>query len=287
VVFIVNDPAAPTIACFGYVKKFFGLRLLSLEGECLKSNNVSRRIIQSFFEDITTLGYHFIEVNSIAIYDPEYEIGVRRAGYLKPVGSFSMHLSKVTDLRKEIGYSEQWTRNLRKSRRNNLRFEVCENISQQDIHRFLDLYSKLQTDKKFHHHILPAQLEYLFTDPRFKMAMVKNDDDSLHALFIYFTDGINATSLFTAKSEEAKNSRAMFVIFSQLLQHLKQTGNHYFDANRLVPSSTKELNGVFDFKDGLEGDYVIYNNEWSWYKKSSYRILIYFVKKFLMKKREA
>ena len=56
---------------------------------------------------------------------------------------------------------------------------------------------------------------------------------------------------------------------------------------RIVPSHLLNLKGVFDFKDGIHGEYVIYNGEWSWYKKQYYRPLIYFVKKYLLKKREA
>jgi hypothetical protein len=287
VVFIVDNISEPLIACFGYVKKFLGLRLLSLEGECLKTNNVSREIIQSFFQDVTKLGYDFVEVSSIAIYHPEYEIGIRSAGYLKPVGTFSVHLSKLIDLQNEIAFSGNWRRNLKKAEKHHLRFEVIENASANDIDTFLRLYSKLLSDKKFHHHIAPDQLKYLLSDPHFKLAVVKDDSDEANTFFIFFTDGTNAVSLFTAKSDEAKDNGAMFFIYAVLLEHLKKTGHHYFDVGRLVPSMSKELNGVFDFKDGMKGDYVIYNDEWSWYKKSRYRTVIYFVKKFLMKKREA
>jgi hypothetical protein len=287
VVFITDNISDPSIACFGYVKKFFGLRLLMIEGECFKKNNVSRETIQSFFEDITKLGYDFIEISSIAIYNPEYEIGIRSAGYLKPVGAFSMHLSKVIDLQTEIAFSGNWRRNLKKAQKHNWRFEVIENASQNDIKTFLELYSKLLSDKKINHHIAPDQLTYLLADPHFKLATAQDERNAVHAVFIFFADGTNGVSLFTAKSEEAKDNGAMFFIYAKLLEHLQQTGHRYFDVGRLIPSAAKELNGVFDFKDGMKGDYVIYNDEWSWYKNSRYRTMIYFVKKFLMKKREA
>jgi|GEM_PF-754626 len=287
VVFIVDNAEEPSIACFGYVKKFPGLRLLMIEGECLKKNTVSREIIQSFFEDITKLGYDFVEISSIAIYNPEYEIGIRSAGYLKPVGTFSVHLSKVIDLQTEIAFSGNWRRNLKKSEKHHLQFEVIENASHNDITTFLELYAKLLADKNIHHNIAPDQLKYLLADPHFKLAVAKDDNDKTDAVFIFFTDGTNAVSLFTAKSEEAKDNGSMFFIYAKLLEYLQQTAHRYFDVGRLMPSMTKELNGVFDFKDGMKGDYVIYNDEWSWYKKSRYRTIIYFVKKFLMKKREA
>lgn len=287
VVFIVDNISAPSIACFANVKKFFGLQLLMIEGECLKSNSVARETIQSFFEDITKLGYDFVEISSVAIYNAEYEIGIRSAGYLKPVGSFSVHLSKIIDLQKEIAFSGNWRRNLKKSEKHYLQFEVVENASQQEITTFLELYSKLLSDKKILHYIAPDQLKHLLADPHFKLAVAKDDNDQTNAVFIFFTDGTNAVSLFTAKSDEAKDNGAMFFIYAKLLEHLQQTKHQYFDVGRLVPSTTKELNGVFDFKDGMKGDYVIYNDEWSWYKKNRYRTMIYFVKKFLMKKREA
>jgi hypothetical protein len=286
VVFIVDNADEPSIACFAYVKKFFGYRLLSIEGECLKKNNVSREIIQSFFEGITKLGYDFIEVNSVDIYNPEYEIGIRTAGYLKPVGTFSVHLSKIVDLKKELAYNYRWRRNLKKTEQHDLQFEVLENISLNEIGAFLHLYAKLLAEKKIHHQILPAQLEYLFADKCFKLAVVKNKNNVADAFFVFYTNGTNAELLFTAKSEEAKDNRAMFFIYSKLLEYLQQTGHHNFDVARLLPSVVKEINGVFDFKDSMQGDYVIYNNEWSWYKKRSYRSLMYFVKKFLMKKPE-
>jgi hypothetical protein len=54
---------------------------------------------------------------------------------------------------------------------------------------------------------------------------------------------------------------------------------------KLVPS-TKPINSVFLFKNGVEGKHIVLNGEWSWYKNLYYRPLMYFVKKYLMKKRE-
>ena len=54
-IFLVDDDNNPQVACFGHVKKSFGLKMLVLEGECLKSNSYKSSLIKSFYEVIPSM----------------------------------------------------------------------------------------------------------------------------------------------------------------------------------------------------------------------------------------
>ncbi|MCD7971738.1 MAG: hypothetical protein LUG18_03595 [Candidatus Azobacteroides sp.] len=288
-IFILDDQQNPEIACFGYIMKFFGLKLLMITGECIKKLPVNRKTVYSFYEKITSSGYDFIEVNSPLLYSAEYEIGIRKAGYLRPVGFFSMPVSKLIFLQAEsIEFSKNWRKNLKKAEKNDFHFEVKEKPDKEDIFSFFNLYKILLKEKNFYHHISKNEFEYILSSPDFGLAMLKeNTSDELIAGFIFFKRNQFAQSVFRAKSVLARNTGATFYIYIKLLEYLKDKNYLYFDMGRLVPSIIPSLDGVFDFKDGLKGEYILYNGEWAWYKKKFYRPLMYFVKKILMKKREA
>ena len=285
-IFLVDNLENPTIACFGFIMKFAWLKMLIIEGECIKTLPINRKIIQPFYEKITTLNFDFVEINSHAHYTPEFEIGIRKSGYLRPVGLFSNHLSKIINVQEEIQISRNWKRNLKKAEICNLIFNVTSVISQNDVIIFKQLYDDLSVDKKFHSQIKVEQLENLFQFEEFQLANVMSND-KIDVSFIYRINKDIVEPLFIAKSMDAKNKGATFFMYIKLLEYLKNKKVLYFDIGRLAPSTISSLQGVFNFKDSIEGKYVIYNGEWSWHKKKYYRPLIYFVKKYLLRKREA
>jgi len=88
--FFVDCIEKPAIACMGHIKKSLRLKMLQIEGECLlDEKDIESKQIREFYKEITQAGFDMVEVNSSLPYNALHEIGIRQAGYLRPVGMFS------------------------------------------------------------------------------------------------------------------------------------------------------------------------------------------------------
>ncbi|MBN1463904.1 MAG: hypothetical protein JXQ69_03390 [Paludibacteraceae bacterium] len=282
---LVDSFEKPQIACFCHVKKALGLKMLLLEGECLKSKNYKSSLIKSFYEGVCTLGYDMVEVVSNSVYNSEFEIGIRRAGFLRPVGAFSMPLSNWIDLRTAIKYNSNWTRNIKKSMDFQLQFQLHDSPDDELIQTIVSFYNQFTKEKGFLHQLNLEATTKLLRSSNFSLGVVTSPDNTILSCIIYHSTSSHAGLLYAAKSEEAKENGATFFMYSHLFEALRNKGVESFDMEKLVPS-THTTDGVFLFKDGVKGERVLYNGEWSWYKRRIYRPLMYFVKKCLFKKRE-
>jgi hypothetical protein len=283
--FFSNDVETPTMACFGHEKVFFTKKMILIEGECFrKKSDINSTSIKSFYADILQLGYDFVEVCSNAPYNFNYETGLRQAGYLRPVGQFSMPITKIIDLTSEIKYNQNWKRNIKKSQSNNLKFEVINEITKLDSDDFISIYKEMSERKSMTLSLNSHQVLTLCKSSNFRLFFVSHDNIRLAAILIQNSNS-HAGLLYAATTKNALTVLASFFMYSELFEYLKSTGCKTFDMEKLVPS-TDAVNSVFLFKNGVEGTHVQLNGEWSWYRKSYYRPLMYFVKKYLMKKRE-
>jgi len=281
----VDNPDAPEVACLAHVKKLAGLKMLMIQGECLKSGAVEVAKIRQFYGSFRALDFDIIEVNSFLPYQTAYEIGIREAGYLRPVGLFSIHLSLWIDLTQPIKYNDNWKRNIRLAEKSDLRFRLIDTPQPADAAAFAALYRELIEDKAISHSISAVQTELLLSTGNFGLAIVTNAEEEWLSAIIYHKSGGHAGLLYAAKGEKAKACGATFFMYNELFSALKARDFISFDMERLLPS-THSSQGVFQFKQGVKGRMVTYNGEWSWYKRSYLRPLMYFVKRFLMKRTE-
>ncbi len=284
ILLLVDDLENPSIACLAHEKKFFRLKMLQIEGECFRSADIVPDQIKSFYRDVTSfLSYDFIEINSNTPYHPSFEIGMREAGFMRPVGVFSCYLTKDVDLREELVLSSNWKRNLKKASKHQLFFEIADPVSEDDIRDFVGMYHELLQDKKFGHRFSDLQFSSLLVHPDFHLVWLKNEAGKKIASFVYYRRNKYGESVFRAKTKEAMNNGATFLIYIRLLEFLKGNGCEIFNMGRQAPGPQ---GNVFSFKNGIKGNYYAYNGEWSWYRKKYYRILMYFVKKYLFKRQE-
>ena len=283
--FFVNNTEAPTIACFGHEKSFGLKKMILIEGECHAiSANLNVDEIRIFYNEFTKFGYDFIEVCSNAEYNFNYETALRQAGYLRPVGQFSMPLTKVVDLASEIIYTRNWKQNIKKANRNNLKFEPVINVQLSDCVDFVFIYSEMLKRKSLGSILSTEQVYALCKTGDFCLYFVTYQNRRIAARITHERK-THAGSWYAATNNDALHLSASFFLYKAVLDYLKEKGFHTFDMEKLVPS-TKSVNNVFLFKDGIVGKYVQLNGEWSWYKKQYYRPVMYFVKKYLMKKKE-
>ncbi|MDR0231336.1 MAG: hypothetical protein LBI82_04375 [Dysgonamonadaceae bacterium] len=286
IIFIVDSIENPTIACFAHVKKFLWLKLLMIEGECFHVDKISHQKIREFYSEITTLNYDMIEINSFHVYDHEYVIGIRQAGYLRPVGMFSTPNSILVDLQKSITYNRNWRRNLETAQKSNLKFEIIPNPDEKEIETFAKMYRNLTEDKKFSSMATEKQISVLLEDTNFSLGYVVGEQDcQIHSGIIFYKKRDYSVGVFAAKKEIAKKNGATFFMYDELFSYLRNHHFSYFDMAKITPS-THSKNNIFLFKNGIKGRYVLYAGEWAWYKNSLYRVLMYFVKKHLLKRIE-
>lgn len=285
VLYLVDNLANPQIACMCHIKKMLNKELLLIESLCFKYSLYKASSIKHFFEHIKDLSYDMVEVVSNNQYSFEFEIGIRRAGFTRPIGNFSIPLSNWIDLQEPITYNSNWKRNLAKSEKYNLSFIVENTPSEQLVYEFVYYYNRFTKEKGFNHKLSYDSFYKMLKTSEFSIGIVLDEKDIMTSAIIFHHKNQHAGLLYAAKDNEAKETGATFFMYDSLFKYLKENGYQTFDMEKLLPSSHSS-DGVFLFKDGIKGDRVLYNGEWSWYKKPIYRPLMYFVKKYLMKKTE-
>ncbi len=282
--YYLDNESDPQIGCVGYVKSKWGKKMLVIHGECLKTERINRKIRESFYADLLQTSFDIFELNLDTPYSCEDEIALRKAGWLRPVGMFSTTLSKVIDLQQPFAFRHDWQHNLKKAAQNNLRFRMSDN-SEQDIEVFCHLYQDMMQRKHFADIELNATfLRQLLSDKRFVMSFAETEAGEIIAGRIVFApEHRKAQSLFAASSLQARQTSAAYFLYEQFLLHLSSLGMLTYDMGRLSPA-THQKNNLFIFKDGIVGDYVQYQGEWEYCKRSWYSPLLYLFKKHIWKR---
>jgi hypothetical protein len=284
--FFVDSLEKPTIACMGHVKNFAWLKMLQIEGECFADEkNIDSKKIKEFYKEITQAGFDMIEVNSSLPYDALYEIGIRQAGYLKPVGLFSTPLSILIDLQKPIEYDKNWQKNLKKAAKYQLEFSHISHVNEKDIEDYILLNKELVSRKQFVGTLSGKALAALLSDEHFELFFVENEEKKRIAGEVTYSRKGISTSIYAANSQEGRKKATAYFRYDKIYKFYKEQNFHFFDCGRISPATHKK-NDIFLFKNGVKGDYLLYCGEWSWYKKQIYHPLMYFVKKYLFKRIE-
>lgn len=285
IIFLVDNIYNPQIACFAHIKKALGLKMLLMEGLCIKSSLYNYSEIQGFYTSITNLGFDIVEVNSSLKYTSNFEIGIRRAGFMRPVGTFSVPLSNWINLQEQIHYNNNWKRNLKKAEEHKLTFQIISKPSEDIVNQIVNFYNKFTKEKGFSHYLNYNATFNILQSNDFSLGIVYDNFNNISSEIIFHHHGQHSGLLFAAKSQNAKINGSTFFMYDQLFKYLNAKSFQKFDMEKLQPS-IHSTDGVFLFKNGIKGEHVLYNGEWSWYKKQIYRTPMYFVKKYLMKKNE-
>ena len=283
--FLIDDKENPQIACFGHIKRALGFKMLMIEGECALKSTFSNVLVRNFYKAISELPYDMIEVNSNSLYDFEFEIGLRRAGFLRPVGVFSVPLSILVSLNKPIEYDRNWMRNLKKSKQHNLQFDYISKPSSLLIKEFVDTYNILSDFKGFGTKLNFTALNHLLEDSKMRLFLVRDKAGKVLCFRIVYVQKETATDIFAANTLESREFSATHFMMDALFAYLSKNKLKHFDFARILVGHPT-ADSVFLFKNGVRGKKVLYNGEWSFYKKKYYRPLMYFVKRWLFKKRE-
>jgi len=283
--FFVDSLEKPSIACAGYIMKRFGLKLLIIDGECLcDEKNIDSKKIRDFYKEIAQAGFDMVEVSSSLPYNALYEIGIRQAGFLKPVGLFSTPLTIVVDLQHEISYNKQRTVNLKNTEKFSLALEYVQNPTDEHINRYVVIHKEMSDRKQFIDTVNFDRIKILLSDTNFYLFFVKKGKNYVAGNIVYARNNA-AIGVYSCTSFEGREVYAGFFMKDKIYSLFKEQGYFTFDYGRISPAAHKK-NNLFIAKNGVKGDYLLYCGEWSWYKRQIYRPLMYFVKKYLFKRVE-
>ena len=285
IIFLINNVKNPTIACFAHVKRKFGIKMLLIEGECYKNEESQNTIlIRNFYNDIIQSGYNILEACSNAPYHFDYETAMRQAGFLRPVGLFSLASTKIIRLDEQIEYNKDWKRNLKKANEHNLRLEKIDNVTNDESNDFIRIFREMIERKFLSQPFNKEQIIKLCSTGEFQLYFVVKSEQRIASVVIYKFNNF-AIPIYSASNVMARQTSASYFMYDELFKHLRSENIDTFDMDKLLPS-TEGVNNVFYFKNGINGTHIQLNGEWSWYKKPIYRPMMYFVKKYLMKKKE-
>ncbi len=281
--FFIDNDTNPQIACFGQLHKKMGITLLLITGECLRTKEIDHQLVFHFFEQIAQQKADLIYVNSDLLYSPLYEVGIRQAGFLRPVGMFSTSLSKHIYSDQPLRMSKSWHRNMKKSENNDLRFYVQDNPNEKDIQAFIKCHNELEHRKHFSDFCTEQQLTRLLQHPDYCLAWVDSPSGEHLAGVVFFCNKSYTQSLYSFTSPRGRDSGAAYLCRVGWMEYIKEKSIPVFDIGRLTPA-THAKNNLFLFKNGLEGDIVTYNGEWIFTRHSLMPLAFYFANKYIFKR---
>ncbi len=281
--YFLDNRQPASMGCVGYVRQKGPWKMLCIMGDCYRTTPSAKQV-RDFYKNIPQLGFDIVEINLNSLYSPEYEVGMRLAGLLRPVGLFSTTLSKYINIQQPLSFDKSWQRNLKQCQQYELTFNAIEQPSQVDIQTYMQMHNEMIERKQFSGYLSQPQLTNLLQDPHFLLTTVTHQNNTIAGMVLYKENNNRAVSLYSVTTPEGRNLSASYWLYKETFTHLAQNSNvHTFDIGRLAPSNA-DKNSVFLFKNGIDGQTVQYNGEWLWCKKKWMPLALYFLKKYVWKR---
>jgi len=218
-----------------------------------------------------------IELNINTEYDIHFEIGIRRAGFIRPYGCFYSPLTMEIDLTTEITGNRNLKRNLKKAYDYKLRFCEEKNITDYVVNNLVSLQKELSQLKGFSTGFIKSQLRTLLKSKDFRVFFVYDHESNPIATRIIHFNKFYVTDVYASNSKKARISSASYYMMQCLFERLKLEGFKKFDFGRIGPS-IHSSDGVYLFKNSFRGRNLQYKGEWSFYKNKIVEFLIFIYK---------
>jgi hypothetical protein len=285
IVFYVDDMNDPKICFWGIVISlpvFKNIKILKIDGE-VYANHLTEKVFKKFYADIARLNHAGIEINSNNKYNIEYEVGLRRAGFIRPVGYFSCPLSIVVDLKGDFHFDNNWKRNVKKAVKENLVFKEIKEFTDNNLSIIIDMFNEMAAKKKLGYLLEKDSLKQLVNSKDIRTFFVFNAANKPVAARIIHQHNNFSSDVYAANSNEARTNGATYFMMENIFNVLKKEGKKSFDFSR-IPPSTHASDSVYIFKNASRGEKIQYNGEWVYYKSSLIEGLMYYYKRFFNKK---
>jgi hypothetical protein len=281
IIFFVDSEDNPNICCWGrlFERRFFGFHLM-IDGLSINSFNI--KIIRDFFQNIVINGYSIIEVSDIGYYNPNFEIGIRQAGFIRPLLNLSP-LTLLVNLKEDFQFHRDWRRNIRKANSNKISFKVIDKPSIQDCEVFSKLFNELKDRKQLCFEVKPEGLYKLLATHQYKLFFALDENEQCISSRIVYIKNKFAYDVYAANSNKGINSGAAYFIQEKILFFLRDNGFESFDYGR-IPPSADEMNNIYIAKSYSGGVPMQYNGQWV-FNKSRMIDFIYNLFKYYTKQR--
>jgi len=283
-VFIVDDINNPNIACWGREHKFpiVGKKILQIEGECYKLD-LNEKGFRNFYTELGNLHYAGIEINSNNLYHVDFEIGIRRAGFLRPL---SLHASPLTieiDLESDFNFDRNWRRNLKKAHDNELSFVEVKAFNEVFSENIVQIFGEMAELKRLKYRLEAEPLLKLLSSSDIRTFIVRDSQKKIIAARIIHEHNGVLSDVLAANSNVARECGATYFLMDNLLNLLKLEKKSKFDYGR-IPPSNHATDSVYIFKNSSRGRPVQYNGEWVYYKNKWIENLIFLYKHLIIRK---
>ena len=272
--FFIDDIHDPQIAFWGVVfkRKFIGNHLI-INGESYRDGITSAHL-RKFYLEIIALGFDIIEITSLNFYDIKYEIGIRRAGFLRPLGMRLSPLTIVIDVEGCRKTDKDWRRNTRKALSAELYFKHIEKPSINDVETFCNIFSELKEKKGINYSLSSKSLFKLFNDSSYyKLFFAYSKENIPISGRIVYVRGNRSFDVYASNSYEARKVGAAYFIIDEILGYLKKTKISLFDYGMISPSANV-MDAIYIAKSYSGGEPTQYNSEWVFYKSNIVELLI-------------
>lgn len=275
--FFIDDFNDPQIGCWGAVfkRRFIGEHLI-IAGESYL-DTITTHHLRDFYADLISCGFSIIEITAFQFYNTKFEIGIRRAGFLRPMIANLSPLTIVIPTTGNRKTHKIWNRNIRFAKDAHLTFRFIESPTIQDSEVFCSLFSELKSVKNLKYSLTPESLIKLFLLGRYKLFFVYNETGKPVAGRIVYVSGRNAFDVHAANSNESRDCGASYYIIDEIIMYLKSIGIQTFDYGMISPSNN-EMDDIYRAKSYSGGIPTLYNGQWAYYKSkiSEYLLSGYF-----------
>lgn len=266
----INDPKLCVWAVVE--RRFIFFSILKIVGESY-SNEVTYKDYYNFYSQIIvdSKDVNFISIINNNKYSIDFELGVRLAGFLRPMVFTSSPLSIMIELNIDVNRSRNWKRNLKAATKNCFEFKYITNPTKNDIRTFIKMYSELSEKKKFKSRINEEIISNLLSDSNYCLFFVYKHNLPLAGRIVYI-DRLNSYDIFAANSNKARDFKGTtFFMMESIFEFLKSRNVIFFDFGRI---GVGRIDSVVEFKLSSGGKVVNYNSSWEYGRNKFLLILL-------------
>jgi len=283
IVFFVDNEKDPSLMFWGreQVIPVIKTKILRVEGEVFKPS-ISDKVITKCYNSLLEHKYIGIEINSSHKYNINFEIGLRRSGFIRPISLFSCPLTIEVDLLKPFNFDNNWKRNVKKANKNKLNFTELTDFDTKSLSNIVNMFKEMANLKGLKHTLDIASLKTLTSSSDIRVFMALTKEGKPLAARIVHDKNKFVTDIYAANSIDSRDYGATYFLIEEILYSLKESGKTSFDFGR-IPPSNHNTDTVYNFKNATRGNRIQYNGEWVYYRNKLIEYMVFLFKKFFLK----
>lgn len=264
VLFFVDNIDNPKICAWGeLITRYKFISILRINGESFNFG-VSHKDYEKFYSSVIedSKKIKIISIVNNNPYSVDHELGIRSAGFIRPMAFFASPLSIMIDLNKENTRNRQWRRQLKDAEKNHLRFIHIEEPTDEDIRVFVNMYTELSKTKGLGSMDEDGIIK-LLNDKSYYLFFVMKDDEYLAGRIVYVNNNTSYDTFAANSNRSREVGGTTYFLMECIFDFLKEKGIKTFDFGR-IGVGKRSSNGVYKFKSYAGGDTINYNSSWEY-----------------------